>query len=96
MNAESRVVLDKIANSILANPTVDKVTVTGYTDDRGAAAYNKGLSERRAKSVADYLVGKSLDSNMVSSNGLGEDNPIASNATAAGRRDNRRVEIGLK
>ncbi len=96
LNAESRAVLDKIANSILANPTVKRITVTGHSDDRGAAAYNKTLSERRAKSVADYLVTKGLDGNMVSSNGMGEEAPIADNATAAGRRENRRVEISLK
>lgn len=96
LNAQSMAILDGIASSIMANPTVKGVTVTGYTDDRGAAAYNKALSERRAKSVADYLVSKGLATGMVSSQGMGEANPIANNATAAGRRDNRRVEIGLK
>jgi outer membrane protein OmpA-like peptidoglycan-associated protein len=96
LNAESQAVLDKIATSILSNPAIERITVTGFSDDRGAADYNKALSERRAKSVADYLVSKGLDSAKVSSNGMGEADPIADNATATGRRENRRVEIGLK
>ena len=96
LNAESKQELDKVASSIIANPSVKQITVTGYSDDRGAADYNKSLSERRAKSVADYLVSKGLAADKVSSSGMGEANPIASNATAAGRRDNRRVEIDLK
>lgn len=96
LNAESRKILKKVASRIMANPTIEYVTVNGYTDDRGDAAYNKDLSERRAKSVADYLVSQGLSSDKVSSNGMGEANPIASNATAAGRADNRRVEIDLK
>lgn len=96
LDAESRAVLDKVADSIRNNPTVSRITVTGYTDDRGAASYNKTLSERRAKSVADYLVSQGLAADKVSSQGMGEANPIADNATAAGRRENRRVEIGLK
>ena len=96
LNAESRQELDKVASSIIANPTVNQITVTGYSDDRGAADYNKSLSERRARSVADYLVSKGLPASMVSSSGMGEANPIASNATTAGRRENRRVEIDLK
>ena len=96
LGAESKAVLDKIASSILANAAIKQIAITGYSDDRGAADYNKALSERRAKSVAAYLISKGLDANKVSSRGMGEANPIASNATAAGRRDNRRVEIDLK
>jgi len=96
LNTESRAILDTVAASIRANPTVKRITVTGYSDDRGDAGYNKALSERRAKSVADYLVSQGLAAEMVSSRGMGEANPIASNATAEGRRENRRVEIDLK
>lgn len=96
LNAESRAILDKVAASIRANPTVKLIAVTGYSDDRGAADYNKALSERRAKSVADYLVSQGLAASKVSSRGMGEENPIADNATADGRRANRRVEIDLK
>ena len=92
----SRATLDEVANSIMANPAVKRVSVSGYTDDRGAADYNKQLSERRAKSVADYLVSRGLNADMVSSTGMGEANPVASNDTAEGRRANRRVEIDLK
>ena len=96
LNAESQAVLDEIATSILSNPAIERITITGYSDDRGASDYNRALSERRAKSVATYLISKGLDTNKVSSRGMGEANPIADNATAAGRRDNRRVEVDLK
>jgi len=96
LSAESKAVLDRIASSILANTQIKQIAITGYSDDRGATDYNKTLSERRAKSVATYLISQGLDANKVSSSGMGEANPIASNATAAGRRDNRRVEIDLK
>jgi OOP family OmpA-OmpF porin len=96
LSGEAKAILDKVATSIRANRNVKLITVTGYSDDRGAADYNKALSERRAKSVADYLVSQGLPADKVSSSGMGEANPIADNATAAGRRDNRRVEINLK
>ncbi len=96
LNAESKAALDGIAESIRNNPTVARVMVTGHSDDRGAAEYNKWLSGKRAQSVADYLVSRGVDAKMVSSEGMGEARPIADNATAEGRRANRRVEIDLK
>jgi OOP family OmpA-OmpF porin len=96
LNGEAKAILDKVVASIRANRNVGHIAVTGYSDDRGAADYNKALSERRAKSVANYLIGQGLAANKVSSSGMGEANPIADNATADGRRENRRVEINLK
>ncbi len=96
LNNEAMTVLDTIASSIRNNPAIKQVHVTGHSDDRGAAAYNQVLSGKRARSVADYLISKGLDAGMVSSEGMGEAHPIASNATADGRRENRRVEIDLK
>ena len=63
----------------------------GHTDDRASRAYNQDLSERRAKAVADF--GRSLGAVIEHEAGFGEDQPIASNKTAAGQRKNRRVEI---
>jgi outer membrane protein OmpA-like peptidoglycan-associated protein len=71
------------------------VDVIGYTDNTGSAQYNQSLSERRARSVADYLVGRQVVPERFVVRGMGLNNPIASNATPEGRALNRRVEIIL-
>jgi outer membrane protein OmpA-like peptidoglycan-associated protein len=71
------------------------VDVTGHTDSDGAADYNMDLSRRRAASVAQYLVSQQLNPNRFSVDGLGESQPIASNASASGKAQNRRVEIQI-
>lgn len=80
---------------MLNTPGVTRIKVVGYTDSQGADAYNLGLSERRARSVADFLIAQGLSADKVSSEGLGESDPVADNATAAGRAQNRRVELHL-
>jgi outer membrane protein OmpA-like peptidoglycan-associated protein len=67
--------------------------VGGYTDSTGSAAYNKGLSERRAQAVADYLASHGISGGRLTVKGYGADNPVASNATAEGRAHNRRVVL---
>ncbi len=67
--------------------------VTGHTDNTGAASYNQTLSERRAQSVANYLVTRNVASNRMLVQGAGLTQPIADNATPAGRERNRRVEL---
>lgn len=71
------------------------ILVEGDTDNEGTEEYNQKLSERRAQSVADYLKGQGVAGLRVSTVGLGELNPVASNETAAGRQENRRVEIAI-
>lgn len=71
------------------------IDVTGFTDSTGSAQYNLQLSQQRANSVAQYLVSQGTDSRRFLINGAGESNPIASNQTASGREQNRRVEIKL-
>ncbi|WP_143328007.1 OmpA family protein [Caballeronia pedi] len=71
------------------------VTVEGFTDSTGPDAYNVGLSQRRAQSVLDYLKGHGLNADNYAMKGFGKANPIASNATIAGRAENRRVEVTL-
>lgn len=73
-----------------------KFTVEGHTDSVGSAKNNKSLSEARALSVKSYLVNNGVDEFRLSSAGYGEDKPVASNNTKAGRAENRRVEINLK
>lgn len=72
------------------------ITITGYTDNVGNDAYNQTLSEERAQSVGDYLIAAGVPANRVFTNGMGKRNPMASNATAAGRAMNRRVVISLR
>lgn len=71
------------------------VDVNGHTDSTGDAEYNRNLSERRALSVANYLNGQGIDPRRFSIVGFGESQPVATNATEAGRAANRRVEIQL-
>ncbi|MDN2568529.1 OmpA family protein [Aquibium sp. A9E412] len=71
------------------------VDVYGHTDSTGDEGYNLRLSQRRAGSVANYLTAQGVDPRRFSIIGLGETQPIASNATEAGRAQNRRVEIRL-
>ncbi len=71
------------------------IIVKGYTDSTGTEAYNQELSERRAKSVANFMIGKGVDAGRVTSIGFGEQFPIAGNDTEAGRQQNRRVELEI-
>ena len=72
-----------------------RLNVLGYTDSSGADSYNLRLSQVRASEVGNYLLGKGLKANRVSTQGMGEASPIASNSSAEGRAQNRRVEIVL-
>ena len=68
------------------------LTVEGHTDDRGRAAYNKSLSQKRADAVRTTLINEfNISADRVTAIGYGEENPIADNATAEGRAMNRRV-----
>ena len=69
------------------------VLIEGYTDSVGSEDYNQGLSERRADSVKSYLAGQGIGSIRLSAAGKGESDPVASNDSAAGRQQNRRVEV---
>lgn len=79
----------------LSEPSVTSVKVIGHTDSVGSDAYNQGLSERRAASVAQYLIGQGLSPSKVTSQGKGESEPVADNDTDPGRAQNRRVELHL-
>src|SRR5690606_16717595 len=71
------------------------IDVDGHTDSVGNAQYNLALSERRAGSVANYLASTGIDPRRMSAIGYGMERPVASNATDAGRAQNRRVEIAI-
>jgi outer membrane protein OmpA-like peptidoglycan-associated protein len=70
-----------------------QITIEGYTDNVGSDAYNRELSQRRADSVRDFLVQSGISADRITARGLGEEYPVASNDTQAGRQQNRRVQI---
>jgi outer membrane protein OmpA-like peptidoglycan-associated protein len=84
--------LAKVAGILLSPPGL-KMQVEGHTDSVGDANYNQRLSENRADSVRAYLVGQGIASTAVGTAGFGEGQPVASNDTASGRQQNRRVEL---
>jgi len=71
------------------------ILIEGDTDNTGTEDYNLKLSERRAQSVASYLMGLGVPNSRISTIGLGETNPVASNDTDYGRQQNRRVEVAI-
>ncbi|KVQ04230.1 hypothetical protein WJ95_23120 [Burkholderia ubonensis] len=75
--------------------TFERVTVEGYTDSRGTLGHNQVLSRHRAQAVAHYLKSRGLKAKQFIVKGLGQSNPVASNATTEGRAQNRRVDITL-
>jgi outer membrane protein OmpA-like peptidoglycan-associated protein len=84
--------LAKVAGILLAYPDL-RLEVDGHTDSVGSDAYNQQLSEKRAASVRDYLTQQGIPIASVTVQGFGKTQPVASNATAAGRQQNRRVEL---
>jgi len=86
--------LDQVADT-LSQYNQTYVDVYGHTDSTGSDAYNQTLSERRARSVADYLSGHGVQAARIGTRGYGKTQPIASNDTDAGRAANRRVEVKI-
>jgi len=94
LRPENREILSRIAGVLLVSYGY-KLYVDGHTDDQGSAAYNLGLSERRATSVRRYLVQAGIPADIVDSKGFGESSPRVQGTSEAARRKNRRVEIGI-
>ena len=86
--------LNKVAQT-LTEDNKSGILVTGYTDSTGNDSINIPLSQARAQSVASYLASQGLSTTRINAQGQGSANPIASNATAEGREQNRRVEISI-
>ncbi|MGA9118442.1 MAG: OmpA family protein [Bacteroidota bacterium] len=84
--------LTHVADALLATKE-RKLTVDGYTDSQGSSSHNMELSQRRADAVRMYLVSRGYPGELIQAHGIGEDSPVASNANAEGRANNRRVEI---
>ncbi|MFO7719558.1 MAG: OmpA family protein [Gillisia sp.] len=94
IRAESRTALDAI-HEIMHEYSSTIFHIGGHTDSQGSDEYNLKLSKERAASVREYLISKGIPATRLTSEGYGESRPIATNNTAAGRQENRRVEISL-
>jgi outer membrane protein OmpA-like peptidoglycan-associated protein len=94
LNSTSIAELAKLCTSLAQHPDTD-ITVNGHTDNTGSRAVNERLSLARAESVRNFIVGQGIAANRFTVNGLSYDDPVADNATPAGRAQNRRVEIFL-
>jgi len=92
LTLNAKQVLDGVAEQLLAAPNV-KIEIHGHTDNVGKSASNQELSERRAKAVVGYLATKGIKVSRMKAVGFGQDSPVADNATAAGREQNRRIEM---
>jgi outer membrane protein OmpA-like peptidoglycan-associated protein len=88
----TQISLAKVAGILEAYPGL-KVQVEGYTDSVGSDDYNQKLSENRAAAVKDFLVSQGVTESNITSQGFGKSNPVADNATASGRAQNRRVNM---
>lgn len=90
----SKVELDHMVGFLQENATVI-VSIEGHTDNVGGDEDNRTLSQNRARSVVDYLIGKGIEAHRLKAEGFGEDQPIESNDTEAGRARNRRTEFRI-
>ncbi len=96
LREDGKVALHELGDTIKAKGAkVVDIDIIGHTDSTGPAEYNQGLSERRAQAVADYIISEGIDAAIIDVSGEGENNPVASNDTAAGRAQNRRVDINV-
>ena len=85
-------VLERLAQTLQQNPNTT-IAIIGHTDSTGSDAINNPLSQNRANAAMHYLVSKGVAGQRISTSGMGASQPVASNATEAGRAQNRRVEI---
>jgi outer membrane protein OmpA-like peptidoglycan-associated protein len=92
LNSSSQESLTKFAQSLQNNPETN-VAISGHTDNTGSDAINQPLSERRAQSVSNFLIGKGVAKSRMTTVGNGSNQPVADNNTVDGRAKNRRVEI---
>lgn len=92
LSESSRTSLRKLASNLAQNPQTN-IQIIGHTDNTGSDRVNDPLSVNRAKSVYEYLIGQGVVNSRMEYAGKGSKDPVADNATAAGRQENRRVEI---
>jgi OmpA-OmpF porin, OOP family len=92
LKKESFVELNKVVEFLKQNHSVE-IEIAGHTDNKGSDDYNANLSQGRSQSVVDYIVSQGIDSSRLSAHGYGEEKPIDTNDSDAGRANNRRVEF---
>ena len=92
LRKESETILTMAYNALVANLDV-QVEISGHTDNVGSLRSNQVLSLKRAQAVRNWLVQKGIASNRIKAVGKGQNKPVASNATDAGRAENRRIEF---
>jgi OOP family OmpA-OmpF porin len=85
--------LDKVARILVAHQEILQVSIEGHTSSEGTAEYNRSLSQRRAEAVLNFLAARGVEKERMVAKGYGEDRPVATNSTEAGRQANRRVEF---
>ena len=95
LRTESTNELERLTNLLKVDAPTLKIEISGHTDSKGADAYNKVLSNNRAKAVVDYLISKGISPDRLTSAGYGEEQPIATNDTDEGRQLNRRTEFKI-
>ncbi len=93
LRPDAYAILDSVAETLLEHPEIQKIRIEGHTDHQGNDDFNQHLSERRAVTVRNYLISKGVHADRLVSEGYGESSPIATNDTAEGREQNRRVEF---
>ncbi|HVJ17174.1 MAG TPA: OmpA family protein [Polyangiaceae bacterium] len=96
LTKESEPILQAVYDVISQHPEFTMLAVEGHTDNKGNDAYNKGLSQRRAQSVVNWLVKKGIARGRLNPQGFGEERPIETNDTDEGRQNNRRVEFHIR
>ncbi|WP_016790782.1 OmpA family protein, partial [Vibrio cyclitrophicus] len=94
LSTDGKIALMPIVEVLKAHPQ-SSVDVVGHTDSTGSAEYNMMISKKRAAAVAAYIEEQGIESDRISASGQGEENPIASNDTAEGRAQNRRVDATI-
>ncbi len=92
LNTSAQTNLNKLVEVLQKYPDTN-IEIIGHTDSKGSDTYNQSLSERRANAVATYLKGQGVGSTRLTTKGMGESDPVASNDTEEGRAQNRRVEF---
>ncbi|HEX4811002.1 MAG TPA: OmpA family protein [Bryobacteraceae bacterium] len=92
LTSPAQVALARISGIVISHPGLN-LHVEGYTDSTGTMQINQKLSDHRAEAVRDFLINQGLDPAILTAQGYGESYPVASNDTAAGRKQNRRVEL---
>ncbi|MGA2397078.1 MAG: OmpA family protein [Steroidobacteraceae bacterium] len=95
LTVPARQTLDQVASALLTQTELN-VEIQGHTDSIGSVAYNLNLSQRRAEAVKAYLISEGVSASVLTAKGYGKATPIASNDTAEGRAQNRRVAFEIR